>query len=57
VDWIGLAQDRDKWRALVNVVMLQKSNSIIPQVLLSYVAGFLWVFYWVGLILQKAGDM
>jgi hypothetical protein len=21
VDWIGLAQDRDKWRALLNVVM------------------------------------
>jgi hypothetical protein len=21
VDWIGLAQDRDKWRDLVNVVM------------------------------------
>jgi hypothetical protein len=21
VDWIGLAQDRNKWRALVNVVM------------------------------------
>jgi hypothetical protein len=21
VDWIGLAEDRDKWRALVNVVM------------------------------------
>jgi hypothetical protein len=21
VDWIGLAQDRGKWRALVNVVM------------------------------------
>jgi hypothetical protein len=21
VDWIGLAQDRDMWRALVNVVM------------------------------------
>jgi hypothetical protein len=21
VDWIGLAQDSDKWRALVNVVM------------------------------------
>jgi hypothetical protein len=38
LDWIGLAQDKGKWRALVNVVMLQKSNSIIPQVLLSYVA-------------------
>jgi hypothetical protein len=21
VNWIGLAQDRDKWKALVNVVM------------------------------------
>jgi hypothetical protein len=21
VDWIGLAQDRDKWRVLVNIVM------------------------------------
>jgi hypothetical protein len=21
MDWIGLAEDRDKWRALVNVVM------------------------------------
>jgi hypothetical protein len=21
VDWIGLAQDKDKWRALVNVVV------------------------------------
>jgi hypothetical protein len=22
VDWIGLAHDRDKWRALVNAVMI-----------------------------------
>jgi hypothetical protein len=21
MDWIGLAQDRDRWRAIVNVVM------------------------------------
>jgi hypothetical protein len=21
VDWIGLAQDRDKWRALLNAIM------------------------------------
>jgi hypothetical protein len=27
VDWIGLAQDRDKWSALVNVVM----NLQVPQ--------------------------
>jgi hypothetical protein len=26
VDWIGLAQDRDRWRTLVNVVM----NLLIP---------------------------
>jgi hypothetical protein len=24
VDWIGLAQDRDKWRALANLVLFHK---------------------------------
>jgi hypothetical protein len=27
VDWIDLAQDRDRWQALVNVVM----NLLVPQ--------------------------
>jgi hypothetical protein len=26
IDWIGLSQDRNKWRALVNAVM----NPLIP---------------------------
>jgi hypothetical protein len=27
VHWIGLAQDRDKWRALVNAVMNLRASS------------------------------
>jgi hypothetical protein len=25
VDWIGLAQDRDRWRALVNFTLLSRN--------------------------------
>jgi hypothetical protein len=33
VDWIGLAQDREKWRALVNVVMNLPGSIICCEVL------------------------
>jgi hypothetical protein len=35
VDWIGLARDRDKWRALVNLVMWQDRVNVIITHLVS----------------------
>jgi hypothetical protein len=28
-DWIGLAQDKDQWRALVDKIMNLKKNSLV----------------------------
>jgi hypothetical protein len=42
VDWIGLTKDRDKWRAIVNVVIhkmvessLMSAQAVAPRVVLS----------------------
>jgi hypothetical protein len=31
VDWIGLAQDRDKWRALVNAIMHLRVHKMLEN--------------------------
>jgi hypothetical protein len=31
IDWIGLAQDRYKWRAVVNVVMNQNDERLLSD--------------------------
>jgi hypothetical protein len=32
VDWIGLARDRDKWRALLNVVMNLSRSKVVSKI-------------------------
>jgi hypothetical protein len=42
VDWIGLAQDRDRWRALVNAVMTNnlKFHVFVLLIVLLFLFGF-----------------